>query len=129
MSGIKKAINLEFMINTSPGILYSRLSTPSGLAEWFSDDVNVVGKTYTFIWKGTQQQATEVARRENRFIRFRWLDEEDESIFMEFRIEVDELTGDTALFIIDYCDEGEETDTIDLWQQQVDVLKHGLGSH
>ena len=30
---------LEFPINSSINILYLRLSSPSGLAEWFADDI------------------------------------------------------------------------------------------
>jgi uncharacterized protein YndB with AHSA1/START domain len=129
MSIEKAPIQLEFIINTSPAILFNRLSTPSGLSEWFADDVNVEGRLYTFIWKGTQEQAMELARKENRFIRFHWLDEDDENLNFEFKIEVDELTGETALIIKDYCDVGDEVDSNELWIRQVDVLKHGLGSH
>lgn len=129
MSIEKAPIQLEFIINTSPAILFNRLSTPSGLSEWFADDVNVVGRLYTFIWKGTQEQAMELARKENRFIRFHWMDEDDENLNFEFKIEVDELTGETALIIKDYCDAGDEKDSVELWISQVDVLKHGLGSH
>ena len=37
MSGLIKH-SLEFPINSSVSILYKRLSSPSGLAEWFADD-------------------------------------------------------------------------------------------
>lgn len=116
-------------MNTSPAILFNRLSTPSGLSEWFSDDVNVEGHLYTFIWKGAQQQAHEVARKENRSIRFRWVDDEDEESYFEFRVEMDELTGDTALIVVDFADEDEVEDAVDLWNRQIEVLKHVLGSH
>ncbi|MFT3740119.1 MAG: START-like domain-containing protein [Breznakibacter sp.] len=129
MSGQKQKINLEYILNTSPAILFNRLSTPSGLSEWFSDDVNVEGQLYTFIWKGAQQQAHEVARKENRSIRFRWVDDGDEESYFEFKVEVDELTGDTALIVVDFAEADEADDAIELWNRQIEMLKHVLGSH
>ena len=32
-------LELEFMIKSSPTILFQYVSTPSGLVEWFCDDV------------------------------------------------------------------------------------------
>ena len=39
---------LEYTLNCSPKVLFSRLSTPEGLCEWFADDVNVEGDIFTF---------------------------------------------------------------------------------
>jgi uncharacterized protein YndB with AHSA1/START domain len=128
MSKTKEQIELEFIIRTSPSILYNRLSSPSGLSEWFSDDVNVKGSIYTFIWDGAEQQAELIAKKDNKSIRFKWLDDEEEDSFFEFNINVDELTGETALMIIDFADQDDKEDSIELWNQQVDQLKHCLGS-
>ena len=48
---------LEFPINSSVNILYKRLSTPSGLSEWFADDVMIKDKIFTFFWHGSNQKA------------------------------------------------------------------------
>ena len=32
---------LEIPLNSSKGVLFNCISTPSGLAEWFCDDVNI----------------------------------------------------------------------------------------
>jgi hypothetical protein len=61
-------------------------------------------------------------------VRYQWLDEGMEEIWFEFDINVDELTGDVALIITDNVEPGDKEDTIELWDQQIDVLKHGLGS-
>ncbi len=129
MSEEKEKIELEFIIKTSPSILYNRLSSPSGLSEWFADDVNVKGKVYTFMWEGAEQEAELVSKKESKFVRFHWLDDEDEDAYFEFSIDVDELTGDTALVITDFVEEDDKDDSIELWNQQVDQLKHGLGSN
>ncbi len=128
MSDQKEKIELEFIIKTSPSILYNRLSTPSGLSEWFADDVNVKGKVFTFIWDGAEQEAELLNQKENSSVRFHWLDDDDEDSYFEFNINVDELTGETALLIIDFADEDEKEDSEELWNQQVDQLKHCLGS-
>jgi uncharacterized protein YndB with AHSA1/START domain len=128
MSTSKKKIEIEYILFTSPSVLFNHLSTPSGLSEWFADDVNVQGQIYSFVWKGAEQKAEEVIRKENRLIRFHWI-EEDPDVYFEFKINNDELTGDTALIITDFCEPGDEKDTIDLWNRQVEILKHGLGSH
>ncbi|WP_075601794.1 START-like domain-containing protein [Saccharicrinis aurantiacus] len=128
MPDTKEEYQLEFIIKTSPAILYNRLSTPSGLSEWFSDDVNVKLSKYTFYWDGSEQEAELLSKKENQYIRFHWLDDEEEDTFFEFSIVVDDLTGDTALVITDFAEADDKEDSIELWNQQVDQLKHGLGS-
>ena len=83
---------------------------------------------FTFVWDGSEQQAELLFRKENKAIRFHWIDDEDDDSYFEFRIEKDELTGDTALIITDYAEPDEKEDAIELWNQQIDELKHGLGS-
>ncbi len=128
MSEKKEKIELEFIIKTSPSILFNRLSTPSGLSEWFSDDVNVKGSKYIFIWEGAEQEAELISKKENKSIKFHWLDDDDDESYFEFNINVDELTGETALLIVDFAEDDEVEDSTELWNQQVDQLKHCLGS-
>ncbi len=122
---MKKKITFEYPINSSPKILYARLSTPGGLSEWFADDVNLKGNLYSFIWEGAEQQAELTQKRENKYIRFTWVDEPE--TFFEFRIEVDEITKDVALVITDFAEDDEVEDTNELWNSQVAELKHILG--
>ena len=119
-------VQLEYVINCSPKVLFNRLSTASGLAEWFADDVRVQGKRYTFIWEGSEQTAEMTLRKENRLVRFNWVD--DENLYFELKISQDELTGDVSLIIIDFSEEGEEEETRGLWNTQIADLKHILGS-
>lgn len=120
-------IELEFAINASPKVLYYRLSTPSGLSEWFADDVNLTGNIFTFIWDGIEQKAELLSKKDGKSVRFRWL-EDDEDAYFEFRIDKDDLTGDVALIITDCIEPDEAEDQTELWQKQVDVLKRNLGS-
>jgi uncharacterized protein YndB with AHSA1/START domain len=123
----KIKLQLEYVINCSPKVLYNRLSTASGLAEWFADDVRVKGKKYTFVWDDSEQTAEMTLHKENRMVRYTWIDEEEE-IYFEFKITRDELTGDVSLLITDFADPGEEDETTGLWDTQVADLKHVLGS-
>lgn len=125
---MKEKLELEYTINSSPKVLFTRLSTPAGLAEWFADDVNVQGKIYTFMWEGSEQSAELVARKENKYVKFQWIDEEEsEKAYFEFRINIDELTSDVALVITDFVDPDEKDDTIDLWDSQITELKRAIG--
>ncbi|MFM2049360.1 MAG: hypothetical protein RI955_1908, partial [Bacteroidota bacterium] len=36
----KKAFTLEYIVKSSPSILYDFISTTSGLAQWFADRVD-----------------------------------------------------------------------------------------
>jgi uncharacterized protein YndB with AHSA1/START domain len=122
----KVKIHLEYVINCSPKVLYNRLSTASGLAEWFADDVRVQGNQYTFIWEGSEQKAEISLRKENKLVRFNWVGEDDS--YFEFRISQDELTGDVSLIVVDFAEQDEQEETRDLWNTQIADLKHILGS-
>ncbi len=124
---MKKKYELEYALNSSPNVLFNRLSTPGGLSEWFADDVNLHGSVFTFIWEKTEQQAQVIQRKDNKYIRFRWMDEEDDHSYFEFRLMEDELTGDVSLLITDFAYEDERDDAIELWDTQIAELKHVIG--
>ena len=122
----KTKVLLEYPINCSPKVLYNRLNTASGLAEWFADDVRVKGNLYTFVWEGAEQQAEKSLQKEDRFVRYSWTDEDDD-YFFEFKISKDDLTGDVSLIVTDFADEDEVEETSELWNSQIADLKHILG--
>ena len=122
----KNKIQLEYIVNCSPKVLFNRLSTPSGLAEWFADDVQVDGKEFTFIWKGSEEVAELSLFKENKLARFTW--KEDEHSYFEFRISQDELTGDVSLLVTDFGSEEEAREIESLWNNHISVLKHIIGS-
>lgn len=127
MSG-KQKYELEYVINASPKVLFARLSTPGGLSEWFADDVNIEGSVLTFVWDKTVQKAELLCSKENRVVRFRWLDDPDPKSFFEFRISQDPLTNDVSLSITDFADENEIDDAKGLWDKQISQLFSQLGS-
>ncbi|WP_456376416.1 START-like domain-containing protein [Lutibacter sp.] len=124
----KIKFEIEFPIHASPQMLYQYFSTPSGLSEWFADNVNSRGELYTFIWDGSEEQAKVLQERPNEKIKFRWLEDGDDKIYFEFRIEVDEITKDVSLIVTDFADEDELEESKMFWENQIDELKHTIGA-
>ncbi|MGQ0827868.1 MAG: START-like domain-containing protein [Bacteroidota bacterium] len=125
----KGKFELEYVVRTSAGILYELLTTPSGLSEWFADDVNIRDGIFTFFWDGSEQKARLLGFKEDQYIRMQWIDKPEGSFF-EFRIQRDELTGDISLIIIDFADEASDMQTSKLlWDSQVNKLLNVLGSN
>lgn len=119
---------LEYTLNCSPKVLFSRLSTPEGLAEWFADNVNVEGDIFTFFWKKSESKARLMALKENKFVRFEWIDNPDEeSNYFEFHINIEEISGSLALIITDFAETDEKDDAVKLWDAQIEKLKRALG--
>jgi uncharacterized protein YndB with AHSA1/START domain len=123
----KIKFEIEFVIQSSPQLLYQYLSTPSGLSEWFADNVNSRGEIFNFIWDGSEEQAKLLKKKSDDFIKFRWEENDDDSFF-EMRIIVDEITKDVSLFITDFAEEDEIDESKMLWTNQVSSLKQVLGS-
>ena len=126
MVASKKKIELEFSLNTSPKLLFPRLSTPGGLTEWFADNVMVRGNIYTFVWDSVPQKAEQKYIRENQVVRYEWLEDKGNTYF-EFRLKTDELTGELALIVTDFVENDEKEDAVDLWDNQIAKLKHCIG--
>ena len=119
---------MEFPIHVSPSLLYQYISTPSGMSEWYADNVNSRGQLFTFIWEGSEEQAKLLGKKTGERIKFRWLDDEDTDYFFELRIQVDYITKDVSLMITDFAEEDEVEDGKMLWENMVSNLKHVLGS-
>ena len=124
----KTKFQIEFPIRSSLRILFNQISTPSGLSEWFADNVNLNGKNYKFFWDGDEQEAELLSKKNNQWIKFRWTDEPKDTYF-ELRIEVDEITQDISLIITDFAeDQEDEEETKLLWNKQIEKLRQSIGS-
>ena len=102
----KIKFELEYPIQASPQLLYQYISTPSGLSEWFADNVNSRGELFTFIW----------------------LDGNEDQSYFEIRIQVDGITKDVSLMVTDFAEDDEVEETKMLWDNQISDLKQILGS-
>jgi hypothetical protein len=111
-------------------LLYQYISTPSGLSEWFADNVNSRGEFYTFIWDDSEEKARLASKKTGEKIKFKWVDEDnkDTEYYFELRILEDEITKDVSLMIVDFAIEEEVEEASQLWRNQVSELKHVIGS-
>ena len=126
----KVRYELEFPLNSSPQLLYQYISTPSGLSEWFADNVNSRGEFFTFIWDGSEEKARLSSKKSDEKVKFRWIDEDnnDTDFYFELRILEDEITKDVSLMVTDYAIEEDLPEVKLLWESQISDLKHVIGS-
>lgn len=124
----KRKIELEFEMNTMPGVLYKRVATPSGLETWFSEAAaSEDGVVFSFLWQKEITRAIVLESSENEYIRFRWEDDDEEDYF-EFRIVKNELSRNLTLKVIDFSEEEEYDDVVRLWTFQIEGLKRILAA-
>ena len=126
----KEKFQIEFPINSSKGVLYNCMSTPSGLSEWFCDDVNIKKDVHTFIWDGSEEVARLVTKKKDEYVKFKWIESEEDDndgTYFELRIRVDEMTGERAIIVTDFAEEDDIEDARELWVAQLDRLRRVLG--
>ncbi len=121
----KVKYELEFVMKSSASFLFKYLATPSGLSEWFADNVNSRGEIFTFIWDDSEEQAKLLTKKRDQFVKYKWLEDEDDEAYFEFKIEIDAITKDISLIITDFAEEDEIEESKQLWESQIDQL-HGL---
>ena len=127
---LKTRYEIEFPINSSPQVLYQYISTPSGLSEWFADNVNSRGEFFTFIWDDSEEKARLCSKKSGEKVRFKWVDanNKDTDYFFELNILVDEITKDVSLMVTDFAEKDEIKEATQLWENQISDLKHVIGS-
>ena len=124
----KNIFQIEYPIRSSLRILFNQISTPSGLSEWFADNVNLNGKNYTFFWDGDEQESELLSKKNNQSIKFRWTDEPKDTYF-EFKIVVDDITQDISLIVTDFAEDKEDEEEAKLlWNKQIEKLRQSIGS-
>ena len=126
----KEKFQIEYPINSSKGVLFNCMSTPSGLSEWFCDDVNIKKDVHTFIWDGSEEVARLVTKKKDEYVKFKWMESEEDDndgTYFELRIRVDEMTGERAIIVTDFAEEDDIEDARELWAAQLDRLRRVLG--
>ena len=120
---------MEFPIKVSQKLLFQYISTPSGLSEWFADNVNSRGEIFIFIWDDSEESAKLIRKINNEKIQFQWLDDEETDYYFELRIQFDEITKDVSLIVTDFAEDEEEVEESKLLRtNQISHLKKVLGS-
>ena len=117
----------EYIFRASPTILYKFLTTPSCLIRWFCDEVDINGETYTFVWSGAEEMAELIEDVEDELIKFHWEEADSDEEFLEFKMERSPVTGETILYVTDFCDDDEVEDQKALWDAQIQRLRTSTG--
>lgn len=122
----------EFEVRASAKMLFPYLSTASGLAQWFADDVNInEDKIYSFIWDDEDHRARKAGQRANHHVRFEFLaeteEDEDDPAYIELKLNVNELTQSVFLQVTDYSDLDDPEEQQELWENIVYSLKIIIG--
>ena len=124
---MKEKFVMEFVLNScSHSVLWSAISTPSGLGDWFADDVKLRGDKWVFVWDATEQEAVRLSCRDKQLVKFRWLGDTTDCYF-EMKIHDDALTGNVTLVVTDFAEVDDVDDAKMLWEEQVKMLSRSLG--
>jgi len=118
----------EFEFRASRKMLFPYVSSASGLAQWFADDVNInEDKDYIFIWDGEKNKARMASHRVNSLVKFVFDEEDDDPNYVEFKLEENEMTQSTYLRITDYSEMEDIEELEDLWESMIHTLKEIVG--
>jgi hypothetical protein len=129
----KQKFTIEHSLSAnSENIIWDQISTVDGLSKWVADDVGKNGNVFTFTWgqpwkNNESRQATLLSSKKNKFIRFKWNDDEDKEDYWEIAIERYELTGDYSLLITDFAEKNELDDQKELWLNSLEQLHRSSG--
>ncbi len=129
----RNKLTFEFEVNAPASLLYSYLTIPKSLKQWFADEViEDKNGTLNFKWDGTDHIAKPGPSKLNQLVRYDFIpaNEEDKKDppFIEFKIEVNELTQTSFIKITDYYMEESEQDTAELWKNLISDLKDVIGA-
>ncbi|MCW5906903.1 MAG: ATPase [Chitinophagales bacterium] len=123
----RKKFTLEYIIRSSPAILFEFLDQPSNLAQWFSDYCDSQGDILIFGWNGTYQRAKQVEWIEDEFVKYHWEDSPKDEFF-SFRVYKSEISNETILEVTDFAEQKEIKEQTFLWDKQIEDLKHAIGA-
>ncbi|HLU87983.1 MAG TPA: START-like domain-containing protein [Taishania sp.] len=126
----KVNFELEYVLKTSPKVLDNSLFTPSGLSEWFCDDVNVKDGIYSFEWDGYVEEARLLSFKQGQHIKWRWLEDEEEGYDSSFgfKYHIDPITNAVILIVYGSAFEDEVDEAKALWEQHISDLKRKIGA-
>ena len=123
----------EYQINASRKMLFPYLSTATGLCQWFADDVNInnIDKTMIFILDGEERIAVIDSIKNNRYVKFRFLNDEEkpkENDTLEFRLEINELTQSVFVRVEEYTNTDDLDESYQIWENLLSQLKEIIGA-
>lgn len=123
----RKQYTLEYIIRSSPAILFEFVTDRSKLAQWFSDTCDGNESSIVFGWSGSREQADILEFIEDEYVKYHWTDNKDKEFF-SFKIYKSEISFETVLEVTDFAEEREMKDQARLWDSQIEELKHHIGA-
>ena len=123
----------EYPINASRKMLFPYLSTATGLCQWFADDVNInnIDKTMIFIVDGDERIAVIDSIKNNRYVRFRFLKDDEkpkQNDTLEFTLEINELTQQVFVRVEEYTESDDLDESYQIWDNLLAQLKEIIGA-
>ena len=127
---MKEKFELEYLLKTSLRVLDNMIGSPSGLSEWFADNVTVRDDMYSFEWDGAIEKARLLTRKMNSKMKFKWVEDEEneDDYYFEMNIDIDPMTGIASLKMVDYAYPEDIESAKMLWEQQINDLKRIIGA-
>jgi uncharacterized protein YndB with AHSA1/START domain len=123
---MKEKFTMEYGFRSAPSLLYSFVTQPSAMAQWFADFVDATQEDYLFRWDNAEDKATLIEDVEDELVRYEW-EHADEGEYFEFKIQKDDVTGGTALIITDFAEKGDLENAQLLWDSQIKTLVERVG--
>lgn len=130
MKSNKIKFEQEYLLKTSLKVLNSMITTPSGLSEWFADNVDINGDIYTFYWDGSEEKARLISLKPNDHFRFQWLEDENQGLktYVEIRFKTDPMTKSVVLNLTSFASKDELEEVQLYWESTIDELRRIMGA-
>lgn len=129
----KQKFSTEYELQSNvESIIWTLISTPSGLQKWIADRVDEGDRSLTFTWGDPEKEhetrtAIIVQQIRNTLMRLRWDDEVNPEAYWEIRMAKSDLTNDYVLEITDYAHPEDLDSLSDIWQQNFEELHRNTG--
>jgi len=122
----------DYQLNASKKIVYSYLSTASGLQEWFADEVRInEDKDFILNFDQEDHYAKLTVLKANLHIRLDFFDpkktHEQVESYIEFKLDETELTQSLFLKVIDHSNFYDLEELEVIWDGLISNLKEIIG--
>ena len=103
------------------------------MKEKLQDDVNInnIDKTLIFIVDGDERVAVIDSIKNNRYVKFRFLNDDEkpkENDTLEFRLEINELTQEVFVRVEEYTESEDMDESYQIWDNLLAQLKEIIGA-
>ena len=129
----KKKVYIEHVLNSSSkNLIWSLISTASGLERWMADEVTEKNGELTFRWGETWTHhdihtAYIIDKVKETSMRFKWDTDDDPDSYVELGMMKSDLTGYYTLTITDFAYEEDVESMEDLGAEDLERLHRSTG--